>query len=271
MLPINKLIGSNSLHPPLLPDQLGVILALDHALESNKAAYPYKTMLALTNQIHALPVPPTMPREDYFQRLHALFMQHGVNPWRGRSVALVGYTDANTRTSSLILDQVDVLLEGARVVDLSKEVTGTMLTSGNATTLSGGERFDYVITGNVLNAADNGPTNPMHAYTQHSPADTMHACALLLKQGGLAIHLLSYGPGNQLTDCLSDQTLHGRLGQHHLYNHPNNDSFERNPFLAAAIFQQEREIMPAPYPQAHDIERITRLQDPHKGLDRIKK
>jgi hypothetical protein len=89
------------------------------------------------------------------------------------------------------------------------------VTSDNISTLLNGKKMTAVITGNALNA-DNDDA-----------ADLIRACAIALKKGGIAIHMLWYGEGSALYSLRPDDqkidsgVLHESAGQKLIRNIPN--------------------------------------------------
>ena len=88
----------------------------------------------------------------------------------------------------------------------------SFLTRQNAHHLASSLKADFLISGNVLNAPVDYPQ-----------ADTMLACAMMLKQGGAAIHLLSHGEDfifSRAHHPIASPTVHAQCGQTHLRNIP---------------------------------------------------
>ena len=246
MLPLHRLEHA------VWPDQFGLLLALDRAFEQNKRFYGPAIIEPALAELNAMQLPPIIGRDDYFAGIANILGRYGIDPWRGQSIAVVGFTRADDDASMLHVDGIDKLLRGARVVDLSKERTGGIfLNQYNAKALSGSERFDFVITGNVLNTMDN--LRGGIEWEKLSPQSTMHACAQLLKKGGFAIHLLSYGDATNCTAALEDAATLRLIGQEPFFNYVDGDTLSQNAAPMAATFTQEREIDAPPMPEIDTV------------------
>ncbi len=213
------------LAPYFHPDELGVLCALNSAI----ARLPYETGKAISNTIFALPLPHSVTEGSaYLDKIIQAFADHQAKPFAGTSLALVGCVDPISHQTTLA--RVMPLLEGATCYDISKAATGEFLTSDNALRMTGGNKVNYLISGNVLNA----PDNP-------SPQDTFRACGHLLKKDGLAIHMTGYGesvPGMQF----DDKRLLDRAGQEHLYNYPDTRYNTGRETTIAMVFLQDHEV-----------------------------
>ena len=113
---------------------------------------------------------------------------------------------------------------------------GQRLYANNAHALATGMKADFVITGNIVNAPGN-----------HHQSDTMRACAMMLKQGGTAIHLLSYGESTleswspDYNSPIADPAVHAECGQSHRFNIPPG-AYQWNGRTFAMLLRQELEI-----------------------------
>ena len=79
-----------------------------------------------------------------------------------------------------------------------------LLNHKNALEYTGGKRVDYVMTGNVVNA----PDNP-------DKLSTILACANMLREGGVAVHMVGYGEQRTAGSVIGMKVLPAFLQQSH--------------------------------------------------------
>ncbi|MFZ4126014.1 MAG: hypothetical protein ACOYJ2_08125 [Rickettsiales bacterium] len=124
-----------------------------------------------------------------------------------------------------------------------KGLDGTHVTTANANQLTGGAKVDYVITGNVINYPDN-----------KDPADTIRACAMMLKKGGKSIHLLDIGSDTHEAIIMNKSGAYNQAEQHFFGLIPEGSCINSAAEPVAAIAEQKLEIAYAPVNSASNID-----------------
>lgn len=261
MIPLRKL--TDIPRPLLSPDEFGFLIALDKDLRdrmhSGPDGIPYEVSRQLTNAIGGLQMgpPPALSAEAYFKQLADMLARHNIEPFKGKSMAVVGFYDPLHKST---LRRIDARLLPKQLFDIAPETTGgRLLTPENALALTDNAKVNYLITGNVVNAPNFDLLRNGQAHNNTNPVDVIRASAILLKQGGYAIHLCGYGGDPNALAPLQNEALFAQLGQVMQHVHAPRSDFE------AIVLQQERELAAAPQPAITDqrfISTGTMITDP---------
>lgn len=140
------------------------------------------TQTLLKEEIHGLIASKKIKYQPLIGEIGLLFQKHQINPLEDISVCFIGADDPdNVCIITPETEPLTSLFKNLRVLN-AKNGREQYLHIDTYEKIMNGEKFDFVLTGNVLN-------DPKCRW----PIGLFAACANITKQGGHTIHLTEYG------------------------------------------------------------------------------
>ena len=206
-------VGQDPNYHAFSDDQYAIILMINNLYnerpelfgdEAQRARLEIRTFDILQSQV---------ARDGFFNAFAGMLHNEGINPFQDISVMCVGFDEPLIKDIYPFFHMFNEKTGGfrdmfERFIDINAQ-RNTTLSQGNAMDIVGGEKVDYVITGNVLNDPE----------MCDFPDEVMYACAIAAKKGATIFHMLGYSSDNY--PLIFNKNRIRFAGQEHIGDVPN--------------------------------------------------